>query len=228
MAQRHDTPEAFLHKQGVLFASSVKDEGDMGDRDDDAMEAIWKNRQQFFMNLGLPRGFVTAAAYLKLEHGDRIYETRGAEVRRCDGLYTNVPGLPLLIATGDCFPVMVFDARERRVALLHCGWQGTRHHLARNLLEKHWGLEYDAPRLADVHVFFGPGICGACYRHREEPAQLNDHSLEERALWEDWIRRESDGHYYVDLSGFIAEELWLYGIPFENIRSEATCTYEHP
>jgi hypothetical protein len=71
-----------------------------------------------------------------------------------DGHITDAPDVLLAVSIADCVPVFVIDPRARRVAALHAGWRGTAAGIIRNCIEL-MGRQ--------VHVHFGPAICGACY-----------------------------------------------------------------
>lgn len=78
-----------------------------------------------------------------------------------DGHATRSPGVLLTVSTADCVPVLVVAPEVRAVAALHAGWRGA----AAGILER--GLEVLGERVAaradQVHVHFGPAICGGCY-----------------------------------------------------------------
>lgn len=61
------------------------------------------------------------------------YQTHSASVRRAragekgepgDGLWTDEPGVPLLVLTADCLPIALVRRDCGRVAVLHAGWRG--------------------------------------------------------------------------------------------------------
>jgi YfiH family protein len=79
----------------------------------------------------------------------------------CDGHATAAAGVLLTVGLADCVGVSVVDPARRAVLLVHAGWRG----LAAGILER--GLDVLSERAAsrprDLHVHFGPAICGACY-----------------------------------------------------------------
>lgn len=79
-----------------------------------------------------------------------------------DGHVTDRSGVLLTVSVADCVPISIIDARRRAVALLHGGWRG----IAAGILEN--GIAALRERVgssdADIHVHFGPAICGACYK----------------------------------------------------------------
>jgi len=79
----------------------------------------------------------------------------------CDGHATAQPGALLAVTVADCVPVFLVDARRRAVAMLHAGWRGA----AAGVLERGFAVMTEAftSDPSDVHVHFGPAICGDCY-----------------------------------------------------------------
>jgi YfiH family protein len=79
----------------------------------------------------------------------------------CDGHATDAVGVLLTVSTADCVPIFLVDPESRAVAVLHAGWRGA----AAGILER--GLDTLGVRAgtqtANVHVHFGPAICGSCY-----------------------------------------------------------------
>lgn len=73
-----------------------------------------------------------------------------------DGLVTNQPDLPLVIATADCLPIIVEG--DTSVALLHAGWRGIAAGIIPAGLAAMTDLG-DTPRRAAI----GPSIGPCCY-----------------------------------------------------------------
>lgn len=99
-------------------------------------------------------------------HGaDVRYHTEGGAgfhlAEACDGHATSESGVLLAVTTADCVPVFVVDPVRRAVALLHAGWRGS----AAGILEEGFALlaAQDGSPAADLHIHFGPAICGSCY-----------------------------------------------------------------
>lgn len=103
-------------------------------------------------------------------HGSRVAEaesrgivTPGTIYERCDGLWTDRPGQPIVLLTADCFPVaLVRTSGPPRLAVLHVGWRG----LLAGIAES--GVE--AVRENGLAAAIGPGIGPCCYEVGEEVA----------------------------------------------------------
>jgi polyphenol oxidase len=87
--------------------------------------------------------------------------TRG---ERADGLWTDVPELPILAMSADCLPIALArtDGRQPAVAVLHAGWRG--------LLEGIVASGVGALGGGGLAAAVGPGIGPCCYEVGEEVA----------------------------------------------------------
>ena len=155
----------------------------------------------------------------RLVHGHQVHEAAvrfhregppGVHVSPAtDGHATASCGVLLTVSTADCVPALVVDARTRAVAALHAGWRGA----AAGILER--GLEVlrerVAARMDDLHVHFGPAICGECYEVGPEV---------HAALGLD----EPGGPAPVDLRAVLARRAVAAGVAAERVTVSAHCT----
>jgi copper oxidase (laccase) domain-containing protein len=80
----------------------------------------------------------------------------GAPLPRCDGLWTDEPGVPLMLVTADCLPIAVWRTAGRpALAVLHAGWRG----LLAEIVEA--GCRALGPGSLSAAV--GPAIASCCY-----------------------------------------------------------------
>jgi YfiH family protein len=112
------------------------------------------------------------------DRGQMARQQHGAVVRRaepeglttlverpdCDGLWSEEPGLPMMLVAADCLPIALARVNGDRpgLALLHAGWQGL---LAGIVAE---GAAALGGQLAAV---VGPGIGPCCYEVQEDVAE---------------------------------------------------------
>jgi YfiH family protein len=111
------------------------------------------------------------AVHAKQVHGCDLHvmsgesADEGAAVPRlldpADGHLTDRPGTLLAVTTADCVPTFVVHPHRRVVGAIHAGWRGA----AAGILERGLdALESAFDTAADeLHVHFGPAICGVCY-----------------------------------------------------------------
>ena len=94
-----------------------------------------------------------------------IRQVHGARVRRAvaacdlgegDGIFTTTPGIPMAVATADCFPVVLEG--DGGVAIAHAGWRGA----AAGIVEKTRGA-MAAAGAPPGRAAIGPGIGPCCF-----------------------------------------------------------------
>jgi YfiH family protein len=148
-------------------------------------------------------------------------QTHGAKVRGhnigpaslrivpdCDGHVTADPNVLLAVTTADCVPVSLVDPRRGAIGLLHAGWRG----VAFGILER--GIEALAGGSSareDLHVHFGPAICGACYEVGPE-------------VFVALGLPAPSGPEPVDLRAVMAVRAHAAGVPSEQITHSTHCT----
>ena len=82
-------------------------------------------------------------------------------VEACDGHMTNQIGVLLAITAADCVPIFLVEPQARVVGVLHAGWRG----VAAGILEQGLAVMFRefGIRERQLHIHFGPAICGNCY-----------------------------------------------------------------
>jgi polyphenol oxidase len=111
-------------------------------------------------------------------HSSRVNRAvAGARGTPGDGLWTDEPGLPVLVMTADCFPVaLVRTEGEPAVAVLHAGWKG--------VLE---GVVAAGVRAlgegGTLAAAIGPGIGPCCYEVGEEVSEPFRDRFGDDVLW---------------------------------------------
>jgi YfiH family protein len=110
--------------------------------------------------------------------GQMAWQQHGAVVRRaepeglttlvdrppCDGLWSDEPGVGMMLVAADCLPIALarIDGDRPGLAVLHAGWKG----LLEGIIAG--GAAALGGRLAAV---VGPGIGPCCYQVREDVAE---------------------------------------------------------
>jgi polyphenol oxidase len=111
------------------------------------------------------------------KRGQMAWQQHGAVVRRaepeglttlvdrpgCDGLWSEEPGLPMMLVAADCLPIALARVNGDRpgLAVIHAGWKG----LLTGIVAE--GAAALGGRLAAV---VGPGIGPCCYEVQEDVA----------------------------------------------------------
>lgn len=99
--------------------------------------------------------------WLSQTHSDRVI--RGVKPSTspmgfdADGVWTNQPGHPCAILTGDCLPLLLSDTKGSLVAAVHCGWRGLLNGIIENTLT---AIKNDCQ--GEIIAWFGPAI-GPCH-----------------------------------------------------------------
>lgn len=142
---------------------------------------VARNRSAATAALGLPLVSVRAT------HSDRVTVLHREDIPRgtggderpwqerlrerlrqvhADALLTDVPGIALFWAFGDCAPVLLYDPRHRVIGLVHAGWRGT----ARAIVPRAIAAMRDSfgTRPDELLAGIGPAIGACCYTVGEE------------------------------------------------------------
>jgi YfiH family protein len=136
--------------RGAAFGRAADGNG----RDDAAARAVTSSA------LGIPED----GSSLRQMHGAGVLEARGpGRVGEADALFTSRPHLPMVVATADCFPVVVEAAEAAGVA--HAGWRGVDAGVVPALL-----AAMAAAGSVPVRAAIGPGIGPCCFEVGPEVA----------------------------------------------------------
>lgn len=92
-----------------------------------------------------------------------LLENTPQEIRKMqgDGLITNQPNVILAVLTADCLPVLLIDEKQKAIAAIHAGRNGTMVSIVEKAIEKMGSLFGTAPK--NLLVGIGPGIKKCCY-----------------------------------------------------------------
>lgn len=127
----------------------------LGKLTEDVPERVAENRHRFCLGAGADP---SRLCFNRQVHGDIVVRADpAARGESGDGLWTDVPDLPLLVFSADCLPVALARERGERpaVALLHVGWRG--------LLAGVIQASAAALGGGRLHAAVGPGIGPCCY-----------------------------------------------------------------
>lgn len=129
--------------RGVVFGTRALGDG----RSNTAM------RTALSTDLGITGRWAT----IKQVHGNRVVQVSEPGFHgEADALVTSAIGLPIVIATADCVPVVLIGRRTRGVA--HAGWRGVAAGVVPATVERMHSLG-DTPSVA----ILGPHIGPCCY-----------------------------------------------------------------
>lgn len=146
--------------------------------------------------LGIPRDWAT----LRQVHGVTLVRAvTPGELGEADGMWSDIPRLPLAVFTADCFGVVLKS--DSAVGVAHAGWRGAAAGVVTALR-----AEMTAHGHPPVGAAIGPGIGPCCFEVGPEVAKK----------FPDYVRETSWGATSVDLAASIRRELdglelWLLG-----------------
>lgn len=141
-----------------------------------------------------------------------------------DGLITDVPGLPLVIFSADCIPILLCDPVRRVVGGCHAGWRGTALGIAGKTVRRMREVYGCNP--ADIRCAIGPGISRCCFEtHADVPEAMAAAIGSEAARF---IDPTGEGKYRVNLKSINGYWLEKAGISPKKIVISDDCTACHP
>jgi len=138
--------------------------------------------------LGIP----AAWAWLRQVHGAQVVAARHpGDLGEGDAAFTTIPGLPIAVATADCFPVVLEGPGG--VGIAHAGWRGVVLGVVATLRAAMSGAGIPVARAA-----IGPGIGPCCFEVGADVAERFD---------DEWVTTTSRGTTSVDLPGSIRRQV---------------------
>ena len=180
---------------------------------------VVKNRERIFDALGEK---LSDCVFAEQTHSSEVAiitnEDRGkgtfspeTAIAGCDALITNAPKLNLCITVADCLPVYFFDPENRAIGLAHSGWGGTAGRIAPRTLTAMRDAFGTDPK--NCRIAIGPGIGGDGY---EVDDRVRDAFPEPEKSGAGFCQ-SGPGHWKLDLTQIVREQLLTAGIPTENI-----------
>lgn len=140
-----------------------------------------------------------------------------------DGLMTDVPGLPLVIFSADCIPILFYDPMRRVVAACHAGWRGTALGIAEKTVRRMEEVYGCQP--SEIRAAIGPGISKCCFTTDADVPQAMEAAFGE-AISPYCVPNGTPGRYQVDLKGINAWLLRRAGVTRIDLSTD--CTACHP
>jgi polyphenol oxidase len=206
----------------------------------DDLSVVRRNRQIVSDALALPlvSAFPTHGATVAVLDREMAIEARRHGVdwstrlqeqmrtMRADAMLTDVPGVALFWAYGDCAPVLLYDARLQVIGLVHAGWRGTaRAIVARAIAAMR---ERFNSRLVDIYAAVGPAIGACCYEVTDAVRQsfAAEPLAQEAAVFVERAAPEDAGEmrWYLDVGASNERQLLLAGLAPDHVETSGYCT----
>jgi hypothetical protein len=128
----------------------------------DDPQAVAENRRRFYAAMETdPKSAIRTiqvhgAKIAAVDHDDLSTVQQGT-----DGLITDRPDLPLVMAFADCVPVMLFDPVRSVVGIAHAGWRGLQLGVCQAAIHRMVSIYGCKP--TDIRAGIGPAIGVCCY-----------------------------------------------------------------
>ena len=193
-------------------------------RGDDA-ENVKENYRLFFDSCGIKKiPFVCG----KQVHGNNVMIVDANNARpaygygtlyEADGYVTSTPGVPLVVFTADCIPLLLADEKNRVVAAVHSGWRSTVADIEKVAVEKM--LECGAEK-EQIRACIGPAIGKCCFEVGSEVIEAANTLLCTDEC--DFYILKENGKYMLDLKGVLKKCLLRTGISEDHVEVIEDCT----
>jgi len=172
---------------------------------------ILLNRQFLCRRIGIaPSSLVTAEQV----HGIKIlHVTTGGHYSGYDAFITNQKNIFLGILTADCFPVLIYDRKNKAAGAAHAGWKGTAKNISGMTIEamkKQFGT---SP--SDCRVWIATGISGKEYEVGREVASRFDSK---------YLAPARKDRFLLDLASVNLDQMLDTGIHPASIERSPFCT----
>ena len=143
----------------------------------------------------------------------------------CDGLATAQRGLPVVVFTADCVPVLLCDPDAPAAAALHCGWKGTAKDMIGSGVSAIVSL---GGRAENIRAAIGPAISVCCFETGSEVPEAMEKLLGADAVGTFSPEEGHPGKFMVDLKEVNRRRLLQLGVKSENIDVSPDCTMCQP
>lgn len=154
-------------------------------------------------------------------HGNRVVQLTsqmGEGVVEADAFVATEAGVVCPVATADCVPVLIWDARERIVAAVHAGWRGVAAEIVPETVHYMRELFPDA----ELRVAMGPAMAASCYEVGAGVVAACAKTVADVAAY---LEATRPGHHRIDLKGILLEQLGRAGVPPNAVDSDLRCTH---
>jgi YfiH family protein len=138
-----------------------------------------------------------------------------------DALVTDQPNIMLGVQTADCTPIMIADAENNVVAIMHAGWKGAFSGIIQNTVH---AFERCGGDIEKAIAVIGPTIAQKSY---EVDQNFYNQFMSQAVINKRYfINSQKEGHYMFDLPKYCFDLLQFSGI--KNVENLDIDTYSNP
>jgi len=138
-----------------------------------------------------------------------------------DALITARKKLCICITTADCLPILLYEFKQKVIAIIHAGWRGLYSEIIKKTISEMIS-DYNCNPLY-IKVLIGPSIC---VNHYEIGVDLF-FLIKDKFNFFNKIVYLNENKIYLNIKKFAELQLNECGIISENIKISEICTYEN-
>lgn len=203
-----------MKQLGLICAVSNVSDGNMALKWGEEKE-VWRNRKKFLAKNGIS---IKDCVFTSLVHGTEIKMVSSRDKEKtleADGFITSDKRVAIWITTGDCLPIVFFDAKKKILGLAHLGWRGVDKGLVGKMVKKLVDLNVDQGK---VKVWIGPGVRKETYLKYGVgvPNFWKQIPAENKQDWNKFSRMIGE-ELSLDLVGYVKYQICKFGVREENI-----------
>lgn len=165
-------------------------------------------------------------AMTHIVHGDRVLRvteemagmgvSRAMQLPECDGIYTDVPHLPIASTHADCMPVAYFSPDRHTGCVVHAGWRGVLSGIHRKAFAQ---LLAHGCKGEDMLIAIGPCIHQCCFEVGSEVSQAFLQAYSAGS----WLTSRG-GREYIDLLALVLLDFEQLGVHPSKVTVDTRCT----
>lgn len=194
-----------LSNKLTIFCSKVED-GNMSYKFG-VKEQVAQNIQEYLKKINI----LQEKTYnLKILNSDKIRHLTRDNITNeieADAVIITEPDIYIYLAFGDCIPFIAYDEKKKILGYAHLGWRSIcvkLHNKLINEMVKNYECDIE-----DIKIIFGPSVSASSYAF-PNPAQ------KDMSDWKNYVFLK-ESLYYIDLEGYIINDIKMLGIVEENI-----------
>ncbi len=223
-AQEYIVPDGFRHYRELTALQSTRNGGvstgsycslNLGRNTEDREENVHENTRLLCSAAGIePGGMV----FSEQVHGTSILTAeKPGSYSGYDALITNTKNLFLCIFTADCYPVLIYDPRNKVSGAIHAGWKGSAGSIVMKTIDAMQKQFNSLP--AECIAYIGTGISPEAYEVGREVAMEFPADSRQRSS-----SLQQEEKYLLDLGMVNYRQLLASGIPSSNIECSPFCS----
>lgn len=178
----------------------------------DVEQHVMANRQYLNVRMKLPREPI----WLQQTHSNVVVRADQVKqnVPEADASFTLQKGVPCVVMTADCLPLLITDQKGSCIAAIHAGWRG----LANGIIEN--TLKMMPVNNNDLLIWLGPAIGPQAYEVGNDVREVFTlHSKEAKQAF----RQMDESHWLMDIYQLARQRLNNLGV--NHIYGGEYCTF---